>query len=390
MQTMSFDGVLIAGGGYAGLHAARAVHRAGLPVSVVAADPTHGFITRLAAVAAGSAPEGDAFAPFRELGFSVAQERVRRVDDGEVVLEDGTVIEASSVIVAAGSVAAKPPIPGIEHAASLRTTADALALRRTLASAAEVVIVGGGATGVQLAGEISLAHPGTMVRLVDEEQTLLASFGRRVGLDAWRTLSRRGVRLHLAQRVDRIDASGLVLESGRRLEGVVVWAGGFRSAGTVFGSHLPLRDGRIEVGSDLRVRDWQRTFAAGDVAAHTDDRGDLMPMSAQIAVQAGTGAGQNATRLARGRPTRTISLQQRGWVLDLGGGRGVADLGPVELVGPVLGRLAPVLHTAIDVKNLLEISGVGGLRFLPGAHRPRAEATPVPMRNETEVRSAAA
>ncbi len=382
MKTMSFDGVVVVGGGYAGLHAATALQRADVPVSVVDAVATHGFITRLASVAAGGAPEGDAFAPFRDLGFSVTQERVRRVDDGRVTLEDGTAIDASSVIVAAGSVAAKPQVPGIEHAATLRTTADALALRRMVAAAEAVLIVGGGATGVQLAGEISLANPGTRVRLVEEAPTLLASYGRRLGRDAWATLTRRGVLMHLGQRVERIDSSGLRLESGRRLDGLVVWAGGFRSVGTVFGDHLPLRDGRIDVGSDLRVRGWKRTFAAGDVAAHLDGNGDVLPMSAQIAVQAGTGAGENASRLFRGRRARPVALQQRGWVLDLGGGRGVAHLGVVELVGPLLGRLAPALHTAIDVKNLLEIGGLGGLRFLPGAHRPTAEAAPLPVRGK--------
>jgi NADH dehydrogenase len=382
-ESLSFDGALIVGGGYAGLHAATALQRADVPVSVLDADSTHGFITRLASVAAGSAPEGDAFAPFRELGFSVAQQRVHRVDDGRVTLDDDTVIEASSVIIATGSVAAKPPVPGIEHAETLRTTADALALRRKVAAAEEVLIVGGGATGVQLAGEVALANQDTRVRLVEEASVLLASYGRRLGLDAWGTLTGRGVLMHLGQRVERIDSSGLVLESGRRLDGLVVWAGGFRSVGTVFGDHLPLSDGRIDVGSDLRVRGWKRTFAAGDVAAHLDGSGDVLPMSAQIAVQAGTGAGQNASRLFRGRPARPVALRQRGWVLDLGGGRGVADLGGVELVGPLLGRLAPVVHTAIDVKNLLEIGGLGGLRFLPGAHRPRAEATPLPARGHT-------
>ena len=317
---------------------------------------------------------------FRDLGFSVTQERVRRVDDGRVTLEEGTAIDAASVIVAAGSVAAKPKVPGIEHAATLRTTADAFALRRMVAAAEEVLIVGGGATGVQLAGEISLANPGIRVRLVEEAPTLLASYGRRLGLDAWGTLTRRGVLMHLGQRVERIDASGLRLESGRRLDGLVVWAGGFRSVGTVFGDHLPLHDGRIDVGSDLRVRDWKRTFAAGDVAAHLDGNGDVLPMSAQIAVQAGTGAGENVSRLFRGRRARPVALEQRGWVLDLGGGRGVADLGAFELVGPLFGRLAPVLHTVIDVKNLLEIGGLGGLRFLPGAHRPSVGAAPLPVR----------
>lgn len=388
---MSFDGVLVVGGGYAGLHAASALERAGVPVTVVDADSSHGFITRLASVAAGGAPEGDAFAPFRELGFSVVQERVQRVEDGRVTLEDGSAIEASSVIVAAGSVAAKPPVPGVEHAATLRTTADALTLRREVRNASEVLIVGGGATGVQLAGEISLANPGTTVRLVEEAPTLLASYGRRLGLDAWGTLTRRGVLMHLGQRVDRIDSTGLILESGRRLDGLVVWAGGFRGVGTVFGEELPLHDGRIAVRSDLRVRGWKRTFAAGDVAAHLDDHGDVLPMSAQIAVQAGAGAGENAARLFRGRPARPIALKQRGWVLDLGGGRGVADLGGLELVGPLLGRLAPVVHNAIDVKNLLEIGGLAGLRFLPGAHRPHAVTTPLPVPgDELELLAAAA
>ena len=195
--------------------------------------------------------------------------------------------------------------------------------------------------------------------------------------------------MHLGQRVDRIDPAGLVLNSGRRLDGLVVWVGGFRSVGPVVGGHHPLHDGRIAVDSDLRVRGWKRTFAAGDVAAHLDDQGQVLPMSAQIAVQAGTGAAENAARLYRGRPTRPVALKQRGWVLDLGGGRGVADLGGIELVGPLLGRLAPVLHTAIDVKNLLEIGGLGGLRFLPGTHRPRTDTTPLPVPSDELLAAAA-
>jgi NADH dehydrogenase len=101
-------------------------------------------------------------------------------------------------------------------------------------------------------------------------------------------------------------------------------------------------------------------------------------MSAQVAVRAGTAAGRNAARRTTGAATRPVQLGQLGWVMDLGGGRGLAELGPLPgpalqvggrrlalgpfpLATPLLDLVPPLLHDGIDAKNVLEIAGLGAL-----------------------------
>ncbi len=121
-------------------------------------------------------------------------------------------------------------------------------------------------------------------------------------------------------------------------------------------------------------------------------------MSAQVAVRAGTAAGRNAARRINGAQTRPVSLTQIGWVMDLGGRRGLAELGPLPvlkldlggrrlalgpfpLAAPILDLVPPLLHDGIDAKNLLEITGLGALlpwdpRFAawPGISKDRTES----------------
>lgn len=358
------DGVVVVGGGYAGLHAVRAVERLGVPVTVVDRTGGHDFVTRLAAVAGGTAPAGDAGRPLREFVDHVEIGSVVAVSDGSVELADGRCLTADAVVVTAGAEPSRPPIDGLEHALALRTGTDALYLRSRIATASSVVIVGGGASGVQLAGSVSHAHPDVAVHLVEAAPRLLAGLDDGLGAGAARILGGRGVEIHLGRGVDRITPDGVVLD-GTHIDGLVVWAGGFAADAARLG--VPTADdGRVRVDPELRIVGMHRTFAAGDVTAHVDRNGQTLPMSAQIAVRGGTHAGRNAARVVRGEPAEPADLQQLGWVLDLGGRRGLAELGPLTLARPVADLIPPLLHDAIDLKNLLEIGGVGALRFAAG------------------------
>ncbi len=361
------DGVLVVGGGYAGLHAVRAVERAGVRASVIDNTGHHDFVSRLASVAGGTAPADDAGRSLRQFADDVEVGSVVAVDDGAVELADGRRITADAVVVTAGAVPSRPPIEGLEHALALRTAADALALRQRIADVSSVVIVGGGASGVQLAGAVAAAHPDLAVHLVEMEARLLAGLPAGLGAGATRILGDRGVEVHLGRGIDRITADGVVLD-GDAIDGLVVWTGGFRADAARLG--VPTTDdGRIRVDRELRIAGMDHTFAAGDIAAHVDRDGIPLAMSAQIAVRAGTQAGRNAARVVRGEPAEPADLQQLGWVLDLGGRRGLAELGPLVLAGPFADLFPPLLHDIIDLKNLLEIGGVGALRFATGSVR---------------------
>jgi NADH dehydrogenase len=216
---------------------------------------------------------------------------------------------------------------------------------------------------VQLAGAIGARHPRKRVSLIDGETTLLATMADATGRDAMRILGDRDVRMYLGSEVDEIEESAVTV-GGERIDGLVVWAAGFTPRADRFG--LPLTEsGRIDVGDDLRIRGWRSTFAAGDIAAHTDASGTELPMSAQIAVQAGDIAGANAAGVLRGDTPRAADLAHRGWVLDLGGCRGLAEIGPVTLTAPFLDLVPPILHWGIDVRHLVETRGFAGLGDRP-------------------------
>lgn len=394
-QPLTVSGVLVVGGGYAGLHAVRAAERAGVAVTVVDASPEHSFVTRLAGVAGGTAPQTDASVPLRDLVDNVLVGRVSAVGDGWIRLEDGRVLQADAVVVTTGAQVARPAIPGLDRAGTLRTAADARALRGRIAQADAVVVVGGGASGVQLAAAAARAHPGTAVHLVEGGASLLPGMAPTLGANAARILDQRGVRVHLRTTVEQISEDGVHTARGT-IPGLAVWVGGFAADASSLG--LPVDgEGRVVVHDDMSVQSMQRTFAAGDIAAHRDGTGAPLPMSAQVAVRAGTAAGRNAALRTKGAPTRPVHLAQMGWVLDLGGGRGLAELGPLPgpslelggrrlelgpfpLAAPLLDLVPPLLHDGIDAKNLLEIAGPGALlpwspRFAawPGLSRDRAE-----------------
>ncbi|MFU8841209.1 MAG: NAD(P)/FAD-dependent oxidoreductase [Nitriliruptoraceae bacterium] len=355
--------VVVIGAGYAGAHAAVAAARAGgVEVTVIDQDGRHGFLPRMAAVAAGRLRTSAARAPLSELlqvPVEVLAGRAVRLDDeaGTVTLADATTVAADAMVVAAGSGSPAGSVPGsARYAATLHTPDDALALRRRLQRTTRLLIVGAGATGVQLAAEVAAHRPGTEVHLLEIAGRVLPAEPAQLARDATRTLRRVGVHLHLATEVARVDQRGVVLAEGDRLDGTVVWAGGWVADARALLPDAPTQDGRVIVTGDLRVSGLERVLAAGDVAAHRDLVGRLLPMSAQIASQAGAVAGANAAALATGRQTRRARLLELGRIIDLGD-RGVGRIGPVPLGWGPTDRLVPLVHRAIDLRHLWQLGG---------------------------------
>jgi NADH:ubiquinone reductase (H+-translocating) len=354
------DGILVVGGGYAGLHAAHAA--AGRSVAVTVLDPTgrHDFVTRLAAVAGRAEPASAAARALTSFGHEVIVGTATGLADGEVDLADGTSCIAGAVVFCAGAAETRPGIDGIEHALPLRTSDHALAIRDRLDRQRGVTIIGGGATGVQLAGAIAASGAASHVRLVEMGPRLLSTMHEDSSAGATRILEDRGVDVLVSASVDRISVDGLVVD-GVEFDGLTIWAGGFAPRTDGLGVALN-GTGRIVVDEYLRVAEMTRTFAAGDVAAHVDGSGAELPMSAQVAVQAGEAAGANAARVVNGGESERVSLSHQGWVLDLSGHRGIAEFGDISLAGPFADLIPPFLHDAIDLKTVL---GMGGWNPFP-------------------------
>ncbi len=368
--------VCIIGAGYAGVHAARTARRAGAEVVIVEPTGQHDLAPRLAGVAAGRRPAGDAWAPLEHLvDATIVRDRAELVEDeaadGPLVhLEHGGVLQPDAVVVTVGAGPRLPDVPGLDPttAWTLKTAPDALRLRAALSDTAALVVVGGGSTGVQLAAEVAQAAPGTTIHLVEMTDRVLGSFGRALGRRARRILERRGVQLHLGARIVRTRDGAVELDDGQWLDGLAVWTTGVTADGHALLPGAPTSEGRLLVDRCLRVSG--RVLAAGDVAAQRDVLGRVTAPSAQIALQAGRAAGRNAALVADGRTPRPVPLLDLGWVVDLGG-RGVAQIGPLDLAVPGLDLLVPAMHEAINLRHLWQAGGAGAvIDHAAGRHQP--------------------
>lgn len=367
--------VLVVGAGYAGIRAAVAARRDGARVTLADRTGNHEFSTRLAAVAGGRAPSGDGWAPVEDLvDCTVERTTVTSVDTAgpSLRLEDGRRLSGDAVVLATGADTAWPDVPGIDtHVMGLRTVADALTIRRELVEADRLVIVGGGPTGVQLASEAARRHRHLDVTIIEAMRELLPELPDRVGSRAEQILRRRGVDVRRRSTVTRVDEHGVVLDTGSRVDGTVVWATGFAADGSSLLPGADTVDGRLRVDGSLRLPGSVAVFAAGDVAAHVDVFGQPMPMSAQTAVRGGAVAGRNAVRIARGLPPSPALLFDIGRVVTMGRHVGVGRVLGVNFGRPLLDRWIPLLHDGADLRHLLETGGVQAvLEHAPGRHHP--------------------
>ena len=273
--------VVIVGGGYAGTMLARAIDGA---AEVRLIEPRDRFVHNVAAIRAvvGPALLDRLIIPYDRLlrRGSVIQGLAVEIGEGRVRLADGTSIEGDIVVAATGSTYALPFKPwtafGESFAESSRAAHEALRAAKTVA------IVGGGAVGVELAGEIASAHQDKSVTLLAASPSLLPGYSARLSAALATQLAAQGVSLRLGVRVE-----GLA-DAGRPFSGAVTAAGDVIESDLTFPAlgarplAPPIPDatfaasGRIEVDPWLRPGGLRNVFAFGDAA----DTGDAMTIVA--------------------------------------------------------------------------------------------------------------
>jgi NADH dehydrogenase len=236
------------------------------------------------------------------------------------------------------------------------------------------VVGGGGATGVELAGELAEALPELARRrglpadlprvvLVEAGHTILAGSSPELIARAQGILDDLGVVVRTNAMIAAATGEGFKLKDGEVIEGgVFVWAGGVKAPEVVYGSALPIGyNGRIKVDQYLRALGHPEIFVAGDLASVVDPQtGHALPPLAQIALEEGETVAHNLEAELTGQPLEPFTFHDKGFVVSVGARRGVADVAGHAFGG----RLAHVLKDAIEWEYRQSVKHLRGWSIL--------------------------
>ena len=352
--------VVIVGGGFAGLKAARILTAARFRVTLIDRRNHHVFQPLLYQVATAVLNPSDIAAPIRRIvrgkNVTVLLGEVTAVDlEHKKVRLGGDEIAYDYVIVATGSTHSYfGHEDWSQHAPGLKTVEDALEIRKRVLFAYEAaerepdperrkewltfVVVGGGPTGVELAGalaeisRVSLAHDfhnfdprQAKVVLVEGLSRLLTTYPEKLSDKARRSLERLGVEVRTDTRVTEVRENGV--QAGKEWIGTrtVLWGAGVAASPLARSLGIALdRAGRVAVTPELHVVGHPDAYVVGDLATLVQD-GVAIPGVAPAAMQQGTHAGKNIVRAARGLPLLPFRYWDRGSFAVIGRGAAVGD-----------------------------------------------------------------
>ena len=387
--------VVIVGGGFAGLWATRALAAASVGIVLVDRGNHHLFQPLLYQVATAGLSAPDIAAPLRHIlrkqkNVEVRMATVTGIDANakRIALDDGEALDFDFLLLASGATHAYfGNDHWAAHAPGLKTLDDALDLRRKLLLAFEraetatdpverdawlsFAIVGGGPTGVELAGTLAEIARHTLkdefrnidpasarVRLIEAGPRVLAAFPEELSAKAGRQLEKLGVEVSTGMPVKDINANGYMLGDAFVPAKTVVWAAGVAASplGAMLGVPLD-RAGRVQVQPDLSVPGHPDIFVAGDLAALLQANGKPVPGVAPAAKQMGRLAAANIRARLAGKPTSAFGYKDYGNLATIGRMAAVVDLGRLRFSGLLAWWFWLVMHVffLIGFRNRLVV-----------------------------------
>jgi NADH dehydrogenase len=401
--------VVIVGAGFGGLSCARGLSRSGHRVTVIDQRNYHLFTPLLYQVATAALSPADVtaavrkvMAPYRNVdtvygtvdGVETPARRLNLTDGGYVPY-DVLILATGSVFDYFGNDGWAKVAPGVKTIDNARTIRARLLRAFELAEVEEnpdvrrrlltVVVVGGGPTGVEMAGAVAELARFTVAKdfrridpkdlrviLVEAGSKLLASFPQSLSRYAVGALDQLGIEIRLNAKVETIE-DGVVIAGGERIEtGAIIWAAGVRAAaGADWLGVAADKKGRIPVGADLAVKGLQRVYAIGDLA-RVEQGGGALPALAQVATQQGTHLARqlsrcSASELKAGAPALApFRYTSRGDTAVIGRAAAVLTIGPWKLKGRLAWFAWSLIHIVllIGFENHAMVSIQWVLRYL--------------------------
>jgi len=363
--------VVVVGAGFGGLRAIEALRQAPVEITVVDRRNHHTFQPLLYQVATASLSPADIAKPIRSILRS--QDNIREilmaeaisVDPVQQMLQtDAGPIPYDYLVLATG---ARHSYFGHDdwapYAPGLKSLEDALEIRRRVLTAFEdaertdddverdrlltFVVIGGGPTGVELAGALGEISRYTLatefdridptwarIFLFEAAPRILLSFPESLSRKATGFLNQVGVQVRTDTLVTEVDADGVVAGGRRIRSATVLWAAGVAAStiGKSLGTELD-RAGRVLVQPDLSVKEFPNVFVIGDLAALNGKDGKPLPGLAQVAMQQGRLAGANIRRRIAGEPAEPFVYRDKGNLATVGRNRAIAEIRGFRLAG---------------------------------------------------------
>lgn len=381
--------VVIVGGGFGGLTCAQSLARLPVTVTLIDSRNHHLFQPLLYQVAMAGLSPAEIAAPIRSVLHSQRNASVLLAEAESVDLANREVrlvgaerdsLRYDFLVLAAG---AQNHYFGHDewarYAVGLKDLDDAIEIRRRVLVAFEAaecthdpveqkrlltfVVVGGGPTGVELAGALGelarvvlaadfrrINPASARVLLIEGGPRILASFPESLSARATRDLARLGVEVRSGAQVSRIDETGVFLGQQHIPAATVLWGAGVRASGLTRGLGVPLdRAGRVLVEADLTLPGHRRVFAIGDMTSFLHQGGSPLPGTSPVAMQQARQVARNLAAELRGQPMQPFQYVDKGSMATIGRAAAVAQLGRLKLGG----FLAWLLWLAVHIFFLI-------------------------------------
>jgi NADH dehydrogenase len=261
--------------------------------------------------------------------------------------------------VALGSVTADFGVPGVhEHALGMKSVHEAISIRAEVMRRFEdlcrfedetifsIAVVGGGPTGVEMAGAFAELVRGPLtndqahaaahieIHLIEAGQRLLPSFSESLSARTKRDLEKLGVKVHLNTAVARIKSKVIEIKDGLSIPAqVIIWAAGVQGEPTAARLNLPLVNSRLDVEQSLQVKNYPYMWAIGDIAGIKGKDGRYLPMVAPVALQQGKFVANQLKRILKSQPLLPFTYRDKGSMATIGRHKAVVEVKGFKLVG---------------------------------------------------------
>jgi len=357
--------VVVLGGGFAGIGAARKLEDADVDVVVIDKHDYHTFQPLLYQVATDLLPQATVGHALRDLFNEQSNARVHKtavtgidLAKREVELAEMAPLSYDYLVLGLGAEVNFFGVEGAaEHAFPLYTLPDAVRLKQHILErweaadkdptliedgAVNVVVVGGGPTGVESAGAVAELYRSLFVKdypdipqekarivLVEAGPEIFAMFKTKLRTYAVKALTNRGVEIQTGEVVESIAPTRVTLKSGTVIPAhTLIWGAGLQANRLAQGLGIELEKGnRIPTEPDLRVAGHPEVFAVGDIGWITDTKkGDILPQLGSVALETGKHAGENIVRLLEGKETEPFEYFDKGTMATIGRGAAVIQM----------------------------------------------------------------